>query len=203
MAHDANLFDKEGHILRQATDTVQQGETELENILKDLKAVVVKIRKQGKDPEALGRLELILGKARDREFLIMQKLDYLETTNQKLLTFDVSLFPDLKAMFNPLSGQQRVIFRDYVTREHAKIYERYDVDHFIILARTYGSEFQAALEDAISSINSTDPKRAEKSVKRAILIERRLRDIVERILAWEEKLLRITKAKSHIFERFT
>jgi len=202
MADGDKVFRTEKAVLQDATEAVIQDRKELQDIAKALKDAYHQIQKQGADRETVYAITHILTKAKDREFLIAQKLEYLDTINKKLANFDVSLFPDLQSIFKKVSGQQRVLLREYVQKEHSQIYQKYNLPVLTELGKNYTHEFEEALGNAIVRLGHYDVAGATIWLKKAIITDKKLDDVLKRILEIEQKLLKITKGKLQEFEKW-
>ena len=199
MNEEASVFESEKQILvdtnRRAADQIR----DVDSILSDVKALYRYLKKHGADPTAVIRIIDILKSLKAREFMIVQKIDYLDLVSRKLANFDVSLFPNLQSLFNLQTGSRRLMLREHIEREHGKIHRKYSLKALVVDAKFYAIEFENALGNAVLTIANINSSSASNWVLKAIYAEKKLSAITQKIMKLEHKLLQITEGKMKVF----
>lgn len=199
MSEEGSVFQKEQQILTGVGREAASGSQDIQAILHDLKGVYRYLKKYGSEPSAVVSIMGILKRLRDRDFLISQKIDHVGLISRKLANFDVSLFPNLQALFNAQTGRRQAMLREHIMREHRKFHGRYDVNALVESAKVHALQFQKALVNAILSIGDTDSTRAEEWILKAIYVEKKIAGVAAKICNLERKLLRITDGNLRAF----
>lgn len=202
MVESTGFFGKETAIIEKTEELTKSGKDELEATDKKLRDIYHLLRHRGSDTRGAAEIIEVLRKAHDREFFISQKMVHLDTLSRGLTRLDTSLFPDLKPIIESASGQQRIILIKYLKNEHALIFKKYSIESLIVKTGNNLPEYANSLEMAVLEIGRNNPEAARKWLKKAILFNLSIINLLKRILVIEKKLNEITKKKILDYQKY-
>jgi hypothetical protein len=172
----------ERKVLTDLEPIIRQDREMVELSVRDLKDLYRSISEQGGGPGALEHVQ-------DREFLVMQRLDYLKTVDRNLKAFDLGLFHKMKATYESLPPVQRGAMRQALERERAKVFEELDLERLRERARTELADLEASLQLVEMALRERDAGQAKRVLLRAIRSDKRIDRILGRLQRAEHRLL--------------
>jgi len=181
----------ERRALSNADPVIRSDEAAIEAIVHDLKDLYRYIRQAGASPQALSHARDALHKARDREYVVLQTLDYLRMVDQKLRRFDLGLFHSLQSQYASLPGPQKAAMQRSIEQERAKIFRELQLEEIAKRARNELADYQASLQMVELALSRNDPQRAAKVLLRAIKSDQRLDRDLRRMQYAQHRLLRM------------
>ncbi|MEK7995772.1 MAG: hypothetical protein AAB403_18385 [Planctomycetota bacterium] len=182
---------KERQALSSSDPVIRDNRAVIEAIVHDLKDLYRYILQAGASPQALSHAREALHKARDREYVVVQTLDYLNTLDQKLRSYDLGLFHNLQAQYSTLPKPQKLAMQRSIDQERAKIYRELQLDEVAKRARNELTDYQASLQMVELALTHNEPERAAEILLRAIKSDQRLDRDLKRMQHAQHRLLRM------------
>lgn len=201
LADEEGKLRKETKFFKRFGKVVKEERGGTKAIIKNLKDVLKHIDEYGKDPKIESHIANKLKDAKDREFLVMQKLDYLSAINQKLEAWDIGIFHDLKKKYSQLPESQQKMLREEIQRESRKINRELKMGNMITNSMNHCRGLEDRLRRIVKSIRNNKIDEAKQELKEAIEMEERVENILKQLKKYEIKLLRLTKREVKDFKK--
>lgn len=177
-------------LLRKSGIAVKQQESEIEGLTATLRAVYHEVTRRGPLSQHAANLSHVLQVEAEREMLVGQKLDHLSSMAQRTLNSE-----ELGIQKSTEPSKTRFILRDTFLGKYIGMHLTYDITDWFDRAKQLTTEFNAAVQQAISAIAQDDADAAADFLKKAILANRYLEDLLNRILTIEKRMLRSLEQK--------
>src|ERR1043166_9256091 len=113
-------------------------------------------------------------RGKDREMVIRQKLDYVETINRKLMSLDLGLFHEAKAKYDAMPPATQARVRKVIQRERLKLYEENRVAALTSTATSEVSTFESSLQMTEQCFARGDIERARGWLIKAIQADKKI-----------------------------
>ncbi|MEK7475977.1 MAG: hypothetical protein AAB152_10150 [Candidatus Coatesbacteria bacterium] len=162
---------------------------------RQLSAIYRDLEKVGLTTETTSHLHEEIRRAKDRQFLVLQKLDYIITINRKLKAFDLGLFHSLKARYEALPEPAKTNVRRAIQQERVKVFEEGKIEDLAADARRALSEYDTALQMADTAISSANAKQAMACLLKAIRSDRRVDRCFVKLQKAEHQILTMIPKK--------
>jgi hypothetical protein len=162
-------------------------------IVEDLKEMVKIIDEYGDTDRA--RL-LISEKIRDiasRENLLMSQLGSLRQASERVESFDLKGFKDLKARRDKVPDKEKSIVKEEILIEKDKILSEEKLREMESEVMRYDKDFRYSLNMAVECLRSNQPNQAREWISKAIRAEEEAVNILKEMKSLEDRLLKLTK----------
>ncbi|MEK7476387.1 MAG: hypothetical protein AAB152_12245 [Candidatus Coatesbacteria bacterium] len=159
-----------------------------------LKESYLQLARHGAKPVLAERIQSAVIDAQDKEHLLMQKLDYLDTVNKKLKAFDLGLFHNLTREYTRLTAAQQPKMRKFIERERSRFFEEADIEDLASKAKAALAEYQATLQRAADELHKNNAPKATEWLKRAVDLEEVVNRMLRKLQGREHQLRKLIKA---------
>jgi hypothetical protein len=156
---------------------------------KDLNALYQELTRTGLTPEVRSTLGSHIREARERAYVMRQKLAYVATLNDKLKEFDLGLFHSLKLHFDALPEAAKGKARKEIDRQRAKVFDELSIAKLTATTSQLLTDFDAALQMADGDASRGELERTKEWLRRAVGYDRSLDKALGRLQATEHQLL--------------
>ena len=171
------------------------------DVIADLRDVFRHVDRYSADPAAKQAITRKLVDARDKELLIAQRLEYINMLNDKLETFDIRLFTDLKSRYGAMSGEEQDRLRKEIQREHKKVHDEMNIKKLTADSSRMCQDFDTALRESARFISTGQTHLARQSLTAAMQKEKDIQNMLITLKHYELKLFRLTKKEIRDIER--
>jgi hypothetical protein len=183
-------------VLKEEESVLAEEQRESEVVAHILKETYQKLARHGAKPVLAEMIQSALIDAQDKEHLLIQKLDYLETINKKLKAFDLGLFHNLTQKYNQLTEPEKPKMRRLIERERAKLFEEADIQDVASKAKASVAEYQATLQRAADELHKNNAPKATELLKRAVDLQEVVHRMLRKLQGREHELRKLIKAES-------
>jgi hypothetical protein len=168
--------------------------------IKNGKEIVENLKEIGKIIDEFGDTDrgrrLISEKIRDiasRENLMMNQLESLKQISERVESFDLKAFKDLKTRWDKVPDKEKSIVKEEILIEKDKILSEEKLREMESEVMRYDKDFRYSLNMAVASLRSNQPNEARDWVSKAIKAEEEAVNILKEMKSLEDRLLKLTK----------
>ncbi len=189
-------LDKERETLAPVAQTLYRERLDLAEEGKELKALYRDLGRNPSDPQHMLRVQTALRRARDRDQILRQRLDYVRLLNRKLSAFDLGLFHRLETSYKSLPPAQQVRFRKDIERERLKVIREGDVESLGRDAASLLTRLEAVLHAIEQEMPRGNPETLRPWVLKALRIDKNLDRTLAKLQVVEQQLFNLIPSRT-------
>ncbi len=193
---EAATLEKERDTLAPVPQTLYRERLDVSDAERDLRALYRDLGTNPADPRNMLRVQAALRRARDRDQLMKQRLDYVRLLNRNLAAFDLGLFHRLDAAYKALPPAQQDRFRKEIEQERLKIVKEGSVE---VLGREASSlllRLEAVLHVVEREVPRGDPETVRPWLLKAMRIDENLDRTLAKLQAVEQQLFNLIPSRT-------
>lgn len=175
-------------VARKTRVELRKEQSEIEMLTNTLRAVYHEITRRGPLSQHAANLTNVLHFAAERELLVTQKLEFLASLTRKITDSEIG-----SASTSESSSKSGGVVRETVIKNNVLIHLKYDITSWFTKAKELSAEFNASIQRAIAAIGNNDEDEAALWVKKGILANRFIEDLLDKILILERRLLKASE----------
>ena len=123
----------------------------------------------------------------------MNQLGSLKQISERVESFDLKAFKDLKTRWDKVSDKEKSIVKEEILIEKGKILSEEKLREMESEVMRFDKDFRYSLNMAVTSLRSNQPAQARDWVLKAIRAEEEAVNILKEMKGLEDRLLKLTK----------
>lgn len=195
MNNDEETTTDEKQAFSDIVSEVAQSVSDIEGITTNLKELNRQLSRARAEPTHATELASLLRRAKDREFLLMGKMEHLSSLNAGLSKMDIGLYPKLEEKLSAVSKEEAGHLKEQIEQARKRLVRRDDIRGLFVFAKDLGARFTEALERAMVAVAHNDEDSIKAWLKRAVFMNARFEGLMTKILQIEKELLRLTEGE--------
>ena len=187
-------------IKRRLERITKKGRKESKEIIEELQEMIKIIDEYGDTDRGRHLISERINHIAPKENLILKQIASLKNLSQKLESFDLRSFKELKAKLAKLSGKDRDVVKEELLLEKRKLLSEEKIGELESELIKYDKDFRYCLRMAAASLTAGQPGQAREWLSRGIQYEEGAVKTFKEMKEFEDKLLKLTKKEYKAFK---
>lgn len=162
----------------------------------EMQGLVNQLGTDPQSPQVQTYAHAVFRRAKDRDMVLRQRLDYIQTLNSRLERFDLGLFHEMKARYDKLPAADQARLRKEIDLERLKVFREREVEDLSKNARSQLVRLEAVLDAIDTAVSRGDQSTARSLAVKAARLDRNLERTTATLQAIEQALMKIIQSSS-------
>jgi hypothetical protein len=187
-------------IKRRLERITKKGKKESKEIIEELQEMIKIIDEYGDTDRGRHLISERINHIAPKENLILKQIASLKDLSQKLESFDLRSFKELKAKLAKLSGKDRDVVKEELLLEKRKLLSEEKLGELESELIKYDKDFRYCLSMAAASLKASQAGQAREWLSRGIQYEEGAMKTFKEMKEFEDRLLKLTKKEYKAFK---